>query len=101
MVIKKGRFGSFYACENYPECKTTKAIAKDTNVKCPICGSKIVIKHGRKKTVFYSCEGYPSCKFSTWDIPLEEKCPDCGGLLLRKKGKENVYCYDEKCGYKK
>ncbi len=101
MVIKKGRFGSFYACENYPECKTTKAIAKDTNVKCPLCGSKIVIKHGRKKTVFYSCEGYPECKFSTWDVPLEEKCPDCGGLLLRKKGKENVYCYNEKCGYKK
>ncbi len=101
MVIKKGRFGSFYACENYPECKTTKAIARDTNVKCPLCGSKIVIKHGRKKTVFYSCESYPDCKFSTWDIPLEEKCPDCGGLLLRKKGKENVYCHNEKCGYKK
>ena len=101
MVIKKGRFGNFYACENYPECKTTKAIAKDTNVKCPLCGSKIVIKHGRKKTVFYSCESYPDCKFSTWDIPLEEKCPDCGGLLLRKKGKENVYCHNEKCGYKK
>jgi len=101
MVIKKGRFGSFYACENYPECKTTKAIAKDTNVKCPLCGSKIVIKHGRRKTVFYSCEGYPNCKFSTWDIPLEEKCPECGGLLLRKKGKENVYCHNEKCGYKK
>ena len=101
MVIKKGRFGSFFACENYPECKTTKAIAKDTNVKCPLCGSKIVIKHGRKKTVFYSCEGYPNCKFSTWDIPLEESCPECNGLLLRKKGKESVYCYNEKCTYKK
>lgn len=101
MVIKKGRFGSFYACENYPECKTTKAITKDTNVKCPLCGSKIVIKHGRKRTVFYSCEGYPKCNFSTWDIPLEEKCPQCGGLLLRKKGKETVYCHNEKCGYKK
>ena len=101
MVIKKGRFGNFYACENYPECKTTKAIAKDTNVKCPLCGSKIVIKHGRKKTVFYSCECYPNCKFSTWDIPLEEKCPQCGGLLLRRKGKENVYCHNEKCDYKK
>ncbi len=101
MVIKKGRFGNFYACENYPECKTTKAIAKDTNVKCPLCGSKIVIKYGRKKTVFYSCENYPNCTFSAWDIPLEEKCPKCGGLLLRKKGKEIVYCYNEKCGYKK
>ncbi len=101
MVVKKGRFGTFYACENYPECKTTKAITKDTNVKCPLCDSKIVIKHGRRKTVFYSCESYPKCDFSTWDIPLEEKCPKCGGLLLRKKGKESVYCHNEKCGYKK
>ncbi len=101
MVVKKGKFGTFYACENYPTCKTTKAITKETNVKCPLCGSKIVIKHGRKKSVFYSCEAYPKCIFSTWDVPMEEKCPECGGLLLRKKGKENVYCANDKCGYKK
>ncbi len=101
MVIKKGRYGTFYACENYPECKTTKAITKDTNVKCPLCGSKIVIKHGRKRSVFYSCEAYPKCNFSTWDVPMEEPCPKCGGLLLKKKGKDNVFCFNEKCGYKK
>ncbi|MEO7142126.1 MAG: type I DNA topoisomerase, partial [Bryobacteraceae bacterium] len=26
MVLKKGRFGTFYACSGYPDCKTTKKI---------------------------------------------------------------------------
>ena len=28
MVIKFGRFGQFMACSNYPECRTTREIAK-------------------------------------------------------------------------
>ena len=62
MVIRRGRYGNFYACANYPECRSTKPINKDLNVPCPLCGSKILIKHGRKKSVFYSCEKYPECK---------------------------------------
>ncbi len=101
MVIRRGRYGNFYACANYPDCRGTKPITKDLNIPCPLCGSKILIKHGRKKSVFYSCERYPECKFSTWDIPQEEKCPDCGGLLLKKKGKDLIYCINEKCSYTK
>ncbi|MBQ5778110.1 MAG: type I DNA topoisomerase, partial [Oscillospiraceae bacterium] len=99
MVVRRGRFGNFYACAKYPECRSTKPITKDLNVPCPSCGSKILIKHGRKKSVFYSCEKYPQCKFSTWDIPQEEKCPECNGLLLKKKGKDLVYCINESCSY--
>ena len=28
MVLKKGRFGTFYACSGYPDCKTTKRIGE-------------------------------------------------------------------------
>ena len=42
MVLKKGRFGQFYACSGYPDCKTTKQIGgtqKKADVpleeKCP------------------------------------------------------------------
>ena len=42
MVLKKGRFGTFFACSGYPECKTTKQIGgaqKKADVpleeKCP------------------------------------------------------------------
>ena len=101
MVVRSGRFGSFYACVNYPKCKNTKQITKDTGVSCPECGAKIVTKHGRNKTVFYSCERYPECSFSSWDAPTNEKCPDCGGILFVKKGKNMLVCHDKDCGYKR
>lgn len=101
MVVRNGRFGSFYACANYPKCKNTKQITKDTGVACPDCGAKIVTKHGRNRTVFYSCERYPECSFSSWDAPTSEKCPDCGGILFVKKGKNMLVCHDKECGYKR
>ena len=100
MVIRRGRFGQFYACEKYPECKGTKQIVKSLDIPCPKCGAKIVVKHGKKRSIFYSCERYPECDFSTWDVPQAEKCPECGGLLLKKKGKDSLVCYNKECGYK-
>ena len=100
MVLRTGRYGSFYACANYPKCKFTKQRTKDIGVPCPKCGAKIVSKMGRNKTVFFSCERYPDCDFSTWDMPTNEKCPDCGKMLYRKKGKDLYVCQDKECGYK-
>jgi len=100
MVIRKGRFGSFYACSNYPKCKNTKPINVEMqNASCPLCGAKILQKHGKRKMYFYSCEKYPDCKFSVWDMPIGENCPKCKSLMLRKKGKDIVYCYNKDCGY--
>ncbi len=100
LIIRNGKYGSFYACENFPKCKFTKHITKDTGIPCPLCGSKIVTKRGRNNSFFYSCEKYPECGFSSWDQPLEQKCPKCGGMLFRKKGKNIVYCINkESCGY--
>ncbi len=99
MVLRTGKFGSFYACSRYPECKFTKARTRDTGVACPKCGAKIVTKFGRGHTVFYSCEKYPECDFSSWDMPMKENCPKCGKLLFRKKGKNLMICHDAACGY--
>ena len=99
MILRSGKFGSFYACSKYPECKFTKARTRDTGVPCPKCGSKIVTKFGRSHTVFYSCEKYPECDFSSWDMPTKEICPDCGKLLFRKKGKSLLVCHEADCGY--
>ena len=101
MVLRTGRFGSFYACINYPTCKNTKQIHKDIGVPCPLCGGKIVVKRSKNKNVFYSCENYPTCGFSSWDLPLNETCPQCGQMLFRKKGKSQLICHNESCGYKK
>ncbi len=101
MVLRNGKFGSFYACINYPTCKFTKQRTKDIGVPCPECGSKIVVRYSRNKTMFYGCERYPECKFSSWDMPVEEKCPQCGKNLFHKKGKPMLVCHDESCGFSK
>jgi len=99
MVLRTGRFGSFYACANYPTCKNTKQKTKDVGVPCPECGAKIVTRYSRSRTAFYGCERYPECKFSSWDLPVAKKCPECGKNLFHKKGKPMLICHDESCGY--
>jgi len=101
MVLRTGRYGSFYACVRYPECKCTKEKVKPLGVKCPLCGEDLVTKHGRNRTVFYACSAYPTCQFSSWDMPTTETCPTCGGILYRKKGKNQLVCKTENCSYKR
>ena len=101
MVLRQGRYGTFYACSRYPECKFTKQKVKSLGVSCPKCGKDIVMKHGKNKSVFYSCSGYPDCDFSSWDLPLNEKCPKCGGMLYFKKGRSLIVCKTEGCDYKR
>ncbi len=101
MVLRNGKFGSFYACANYPTCKYTKQRIKEVGVPCPKCGSDIVVRYSKSKTVFYGCKRYPECDYSSWDMPVAEKCPDCGKNLYVKKGKQLLVCHDEACGFSK
>lgn len=101
MVERTGRYGVFYACSNYPQCKNTKQKTTDTGVLCPRCGSHVVARHGRGKSLFYSCEKYPECDFSSWDMPLPEKCPQCGGMLYYRKSRKSIICKEPGCGYKR
>ena len=101
MVLRNGRYGSFYACANYPQCRFTKQKVTDIGVPCPDCGAKVVGKHSKGHMSFYSCERYPECKFSSWDMPTTEKCPDCGKILFLRKSRNTVLCRDKKCGYKR
>ena len=101
MVLRTSRYGSFYACSRYPECKFIKTKTKELDVPCPDCSGKIITKYGRNKNVFYSCENYPKCGFSSWDMPSAERCPVCDKILFRKKGKNILACADKACGFKK
>ena len=101
MVIRNGRYGSFYACQNYPTCTFTKQKVTETGVNCPKCNSRVLARHGKGRMLFYSCEKYPECDFSTWDMPLVEKCPDCGGMLYYRKSRKSVICKEKACGYKR
>jgi len=99
MVLRNGKFGSFYACANYPACKYTKQRIKEVGVPCPKCGSKVIVRYSKSKTLFYGCESYPKCDFSSWDMPVAKLCPDCGKNLYFKKSKGQLICHDESCGY--
>ena len=99
MVLKKGRFGQFYACSGYPDCKTTKQIGgeqKKSDVpldeKCPQCGNNLVLKHGRFGE-FTACSNYPKCKFvkqKTIGVP----CPNCSqGEVVERRSKRGKTFY--------
>ena len=99
MVLKKGRFGQFYACSGYPDCKTTKQIGgtqKKSDVpleeKCPQCGSNLVLKNGRFGE-FTACSTYPKCKYvkqKTIGVP----CPNCSeGEVVERRSKRGKTFY--------
>lgn len=100
MVIKMGRFGKFLACSGYPECKTTRAIVTKLDVKCPKCGSDIVVRKSKKGRTFYGCKAYPNCDFVSWNKPTDKLCPQCGKLLYEPPRGKKLFCADKDCGYK-
>lgn len=94
LVERKGRFGTFVACENYPECKYIK---KDpvkleyTGEECPKCGGKMVFKNGRFGR-FEACSNYPECKYiknskKKEPVMTDEVCPNCGSPVVIKQGR--------------
>jgi DNA topoisomerase-1 len=116
MVIKLGRFGQFLACSNYPECRTTREVAKPASADgdgakadgsdgasdaaeetCELCGKPMAMKRGRFGP-FLGCTGYPECKnirrvskktgaVAPAPVPIEgETCPVDGAQLVRRHG---------------
>jgi DNA topoisomerase-1 len=99
MVLKKGRFGTFFACTGYPDCKTTKQIGgaqKKADVqldeKCPQCGNNLVQKYGRFGE-FTACSNYPACKFVKQKT-IGVKCPECSeGEVVERRSKRGKTFY--------
>jgi DNA topoisomerase-1 len=94
LVEKTGRFGKFFGCSGYPECKYIRRPEPklEPDAKCPQCGKPLTIKEG-KFGKFVGCSGFPQCKFIQSDRPktasktLDEKCPECGRALVEREGR--------------
>jgi len=102
LVIRKGRYGEFTACSNYPECKYIQKEIKEEKeiIDCPECHvGKIVERKTKRGKIFYGCNNYPKCKFASWDKPIDELCPECGKVLLEKNGK--IVCSNTECSFEK
>ena len=97
MVLKRGRFGQFYACSGYPDCKTTRKIGEvekkppvPTGEKCPECGNELVVRQGRYGE-FTSCSSYPKCKYIKQETTGVE-CPECKkGQIVQKRSRRGVF----------
>jgi DNA topoisomerase-1 len=98
MVLKKGRFGTFFACSGYPDCKTTKQIGgqqkkpdQPLDEKCPNCGSHLALKTGRFGE-FTACSNYPACKYVKQKT-IGVKCPECseGEISERRSRKGKTF----------
>ncbi len=68
------------------------SLTEATGIKCPNCGSPMVIKWGRNGR-FLACSAYPECK-TTKPLPEEEaksrtdeKCDKCGSPMVIKTGR--------------
>ena len=99
MVVKKGKFGQFLGCSNFPTCTFTKPIVIEMPGTCPKCGSKILKRTSRKGYVFYACERGTDCGFITWDVPTKDICPQCGKTMFKHSGRGPLksFCVNEAC----
>jgi len=112
MALRRSRFGVFYGCTGYPECKNLRktgpakvaAEPKPTGVTCAECGKgEMMEKSSRRGKTFWSCSRFPDCKFALWKKPIPKPCPECGAAFLlekttKKHGTQYV-CNTEGCGY--
>ncbi len=69
LVVKRGPFGEFIACDQFPKCKHTEPLnpkpePRDTGEKCPECDKALVVREAaRTKTKFIACSGFPRCTY--------------------------------------
>jgi DNA topoisomerase-1 len=105
LVVKLGKFGKFFACTGYPECRYIRPLDKETGEVvepvlseelCEKCGSQMLIKDGRFGK-YLACSAYPNCKNIQ---PLVKPkgtgitCVECGkGELIEKKSRFGKLLY--------
>jgi DNA topoisomerase-1 len=102
MIIKWNRYGRFYGCRAYPECRSAKPLQtpEAAGEKCERCGADMYIKSGRFGR-FLACSKYPDCK-NTRPIPRGNRrlqvpagwkmtCPQCTKSMWVKHGRRGPF----------
>jgi DNA topoisomerase-1 len=102
MQLKRGRFGPFYGCSGYPECRNIRRISKSGKInappevleeKCPVDNAQLVKRQGRFGE-FISCSNYPKCKYikrETTGVACPR--PGCKGDIIVKRSKRGKTFY--------
>lgn len=127
LIVKLGKFGKFFSCDQYPDCKFARPIENeetaameneeneagvveeipDLKEKCPECQGQLTLKEGRFGK-FIACENYPKCKYTKAILKKAGmKCPKCGDkeggeVVLKRTKRQKVFfgCSNyPKCDY--
>ena len=62
-----------------------KSPVEETDEKCPLCQSPVVIRTGRYGK-FYACSTFPACTYTKQKPEtIDMKCPKCGSDIVIKK----------------
>jgi DNA topoisomerase-1 len=103
MSLKRGRFGAFYGCTGYPECKNIRKIAKgdekpapppvELDETCPKDGANLVRRTGRFGE-FVACSNYPECKYVKQEkVGMACTREGCKGDIVVKKSRRGKVFY--------
>lgn len=112
LAIRKGRYGEFVACLNFPKCKYSRNLNQTnqngekkkpngTGVSCPECKNGEVVERISRRGKFYGCSAYPKCKFVSNYKVVDENCEECGAYLIIKELKKGTFLECPKCKNKK
>lgn len=103
LIQRSGKFGRFYACSKYPECKHSQPYGLGIPCPQPGCDGEIVEVYGKRGRLFYGCSHYPQCELRLWSKPVSRACPVCGygvTIMVRTKKRELVLkCPQKGCSF--
>lgn len=93
--------------------KNMPRVLIESDVLCPKCGKKMIVRTSRFGTQFLGCSGYPECKTmmplnkdgtaAQVDEKSDEKCEKCGSEMIVKVGPYGKYlqCTNDECKHRK
>lgn len=93
--------------------KNMPKVLIESDVVCPKCGKKMIVRTSRFGTQFLGCSGYPECKtmmplnkdgsVAPVDEKSDEKCEKCGSEMIVKVGPYGKYlqCTNDECKNRK
>lgn len=96
VLIRMSKYGKFYGCSGYPDCKYTRNFVETIDKKCPKCKTgDVVVKVTKKRRKFFGCSRYPECDFAAWrlnqiDTWSPEQEAKWKANYARKKSKTSV-----------